>query len=127
MQQDVPAVWRGPMVMGAMEKLLHGVDWGSLDILLIDMPPGTGDTQLSVSQKVPLTGAVVVTTPQDIALIDARRGANMWRTVNVPILGLIENMSYYSCPQCGHAAHIFGQDGGKKTAAEMDMELLGEV
>eukprot|EP00891_Asterochloris_glomerata_P007784 jgi/Astpho2/7784/e_gw1.00117.155.1_t len=127
MQEDAPAVWRGPMVMSALESFMTKVAWAPLDVLVIDMPPGTGDAQLSVSQRLPLSGAVIVSTPQDIALIDARRGVNMFRKVNVPILGIVENMSYYQCPSCGHQDHIFGEAGAKQTAAEMGIELLGEV
>lgn len=127
MDKDSPAVWRGPMVMSALEKLVRGTAWGKLDILVIDMPPGTGDAQISISQRLPLAGAVIVSTPQDIALIDARRGANMFRKVDVPILGLIENMSYFKCPNCGERSHIFGHGGARATAEEMDMNFLGEV
>ncbi|GAQ93358.1 putative iron-suflur protein required for NADH dehydrogenase [Klebsormidium nitens] len=127
MEDDAPAVWRGPMVMSALDQLLRGTAWGKLDVMVVDMPPGTGDAQISISQKVPLAGAVIVSTPQDIALIDARRGANMFRKVEVPILGLVENMSYYQCPNCGHREHVFGEEGARKTADEMGMEFLGEV
>lgn len=127
MADDAPAVWRGPMVMSALERLTRGVSWGALDVLVIDMPPGTGDAQISITQRLPLSGAVVVSTPQDIALIDARRGANMFRAVNVPILGLVENMSYYKCTGCGAQADIFGHGGARQTAQEMGMEFLGEV
>lgn len=113
--------------MSALEKLVRGTAWGKLDILVIDMPPGTGDAQISISQRLPLAGAVIVSTPQDIALIDARRGANMFRKVDVPILGLIENMSYFKCPNCGERSHIFGHGGARATAEEMDMNFLGEV
>lgn len=125
--EDAPVIWRGPMVMGALEQMLRDVEWGELDVMLIDMPPGTGDTQLTISQKVPLTGAVIVSTPQDIALLDARRGLNMFRKVEVPVLGLIENMSYYECPKCGHEAHIFGHGGAKSEAARLGCDFLGEV
>jgi ATP-binding protein involved in chromosome partitioning len=125
--EDAPVIWRGPMVMGALEQMLRDVEWGALDVMLIDMPPGTGDTQLTISQKVPLTGAVIVSTPQDIALLDARRGLNMFRKVEVPVLGLIENMSYYECPKCGHEAHIFGHGGAKSEAARLGCDFLGEV
>ncbi|MCL7032723.1 hypothetical protein MKW94_029167 [Papaver nudicaule] len=126
-EKDAPIVWRGPMVMSALEKLTRGVSWGKLDVLVVDMPPGTGDAQLSISQKLQLSGALIVSTPQDIALIDARRGANMFRKVQVPILGVIENMSYFKCPHCGEKSHIFGSGGARKTADEMDMEFLGEI
>ncbi|KAI5072749.1 hypothetical protein GOP47_0012855 [Adiantum capillus-veneris] len=127
MEEDAPAVWRGPMVMSALEKLIRGVRWGELDVLVVDMPPGTGDAQISISQRLQLSGAVIVSTPQDIALIDARRGANMFKKVRVPILGLIENMSYFKCPHCGEKSHIFGCGGVASTAKDMNFELLGEV
>ncbi|XP_062215167.1 iron-sulfur protein required for NADH dehydrogenase, mitochondrial-like isoform X2 [Phragmites australis] len=125
--KDAPIVWRGPMVMSALEKMTRGVAWGNLDILVVDMPPGTGDAQLSMSQRLRLSGALIVSTPQDIALIDARRGANMFRKVQVPILGLVENMSCFKCPKCGEKSYIFGEGGAQKTAEEMDMKLLGEI
>ncbi len=125
--EDNPIIWRGPMVMGALNQLLRDVEWGELDVMVIDMPPGTGDTQLTMSQNVPLTGAVIVSTPQDIALLDARKGLNMFRKVDVPVLGLIENMSYYVCPKCGDEAHIFGHGGAKAEAARLSVEFLGEV
>lgn len=125
--KDAPIVWRGPMIMSALEKLTRGVAWGDLDILVVDMPPGTGDVQLSMSQRLQLSGALVVSTPQDIALIDARRGANMFRKVNVPILGLVENMSCFNCPHCGGKSYIFGQGGAQRTAEEMDIKFLGEI
>ncbi|CAB4003380.1 iron-sulfur NUBPL-like [Paramuricea clavata] len=122
-----PIVWRGLMVMSALEKLLRQVNWGTLDLLVVDMPPGTGDTQLSVSQTVPLSGAVIVTTPQDIALLDARKGAEMFRKVHVPVLGVIENMSHYVCPKCNHKEFIFGENGGKTIAEDMNLEVLGNI
>lgn len=125
--KDAPIVWRGPMVMSALEKLTRGVAWGNLDIIVVDMPPGTGDAQLSMSQRLQLSGAVIVSTPQDIALLDARRGANMFRKVEVPILGLIENMSCFTCPHCGKHSYIFGNGGAQMTAEEMNMEFLGKV
>jgi ATP-binding protein involved in chromosome partitioning len=125
--EDSPVVWRGPMVMGALEQLMRDVNWGKLDVLVVDMPPGTGDTQLTMTQKVPLTGAVIVSTPQDIALLDTRKGLNMFRKVNVPVLGIIENMSTYFCPNCGHEAHIFGHGGAKIEAAKMSADFLGEL
>ncbi|XP_020095250.1 iron-sulfur protein NUBPL [Ananas comosus] len=125
--KDAPIVWRGPMVMSAIEKLTRGVAWGDLDILVVDMPPGTGDAQLSISQRLQLSGALIVSTPQDIALIDARRGANMFRKVQVPILGVVENMSCFECPNCGTKSYIFGQGGAQRTAEEMDMKFLGEI
>lgn len=126
-REEDPIIWRGPMVMGALNQLMRDVEWGELDIMVIDMPPGTGDTQLTMSQNVPLTGAVIVSTPQDIALLDARKGLNMFRKVDVPVLGLIENMSYYVCPKCGDEAHIFGHGGAKAEAARLSVEFLGEV
>ena len=111
--EDSPIIWRGPMVMGALQQLLRDVRWGELDVMVIDMPPGTGDTQLTICQSLPLTGAVIVSTPQDIALLDARKGLNMFRKVDVPVLGIIENMSYYFCPKCGDEAHVFGHGGAK--------------
>ncbi len=125
--EDSPVVWRGPMVMGALEQMMRQVNWGELDVLVVDMPPGTGDTQLTMTQRVPLTGAVIVSTPQDIALLDARKGLNMFRQVNVPVLGIIENMSYYSCPNCGHEAHIFGHGGAKFEAVRLSTDFLGEL
>jgi len=125
--EDSPIVWRGPMVMGALEQMLRDVDWGELDVMVVDMPPGTGDTQLTMSQRVPLAGAVVVSTPQDIALLDARKGLNMFRKVEVPILGVIENMSYYVCPKCGNRDHIFDHGGAHRTADELSADFLGEV
>ncbi|XP_020256784.1 iron-sulfur protein NUBPL isoform X2 [Asparagus officinalis] len=124
--KDAPIVWRGPMVMSALEKLTRGVAWGNIDVLVVDMPPGTGDVQLSISQRLQLSGALIVSTPQDIALIDARRGASMFRKVEVPILGLVENMSCFQCPHCGEKSYIFGRGGARRTAEEMDMEFLGE-
>ncbi|KAL5972503.1 hypothetical protein ACLOJK_039307 [Asimina triloba] len=120
--KDAPIVWRGPMVMSALEKLTRGVCWGELDILVVDMPPGTGDAQLSISQR-----ALIVSTPQDVALIDARRGANMFRKVEVPILGLVENMSCFRCPHCGEASYIFGSGGARRIADEMDMDFIGDI
>ncbi len=125
--EDSPVIWRGPMVMGAIQQLLRDVHWGDLDVMVIDMPPGTGDTQLSITQNLPLTGAVIVSTPQDIALLDARKGLNMFRQVDVPVLGVIENMSYYVCPKCGDEAHIFGHGGARTEAARLSCEFLGEV
>ncbi|MCU1348260.1 MAG: putative ATPase of the MinD/MRP superfamily (mrp-like)(ATP/GTP-binding protein) [Acidobacteria bacterium] len=124
---DTPVIWRGPMVMKALDQFLTDVKWGVLDFMIIDLPPGTGDAQLTLTQKVPLTGAVVVTTPQDVALIDARKGLAMFRKVNVPVLGIIENMSYYLCPHCGEREEIFGHGGGRKTAEMLGVPFLGEV
>lgn len=126
-EEGAPIVWRGLMVMSAVEKLIRQVAWGELDVLVIDMPPGTGDTQLSISQLIPISGAVIVTTPQDIALLDACRGTEMFRKVDVPVIGLIQNMSHYVCPKCEHKAYIFGRDGARGVAKEMDLELLGDV
>ncbi|XP_078606351.1 iron-sulfur cluster transfer protein NUBPL-like [Branchiostoma floridae x Branchiostoma japonicum] len=122
-----PLVWRGLMVMSAVQKLLRQVSWGPLDYLVVDMPPGTGDTQLSMSQNIPIDGAVIVSTPQDIALLDARKGAEMFRKVNVPVLGLVQNMSVFQCPKCGHQTHIFGQDGAKKVAEDMELQVIGDI
>jgi ATP-binding protein involved in chromosome partitioning len=124
---DTPVIWRGPMVMKALDQFLTDVKWGELDFLVIDLPPGTGDAQLTLTQKVPLTGAVVVTTPQDVALIDARKGLAMFRKVNVPVLGIIENMSYFICRHCGEREEIFGHGGGRKTAEMLGVPFLGEV
>ncbi|MGY8974687.1 MAG: P-loop NTPase [Alphaproteobacteria bacterium] len=125
--EDKPMIWRGPMVQGALEQLIKDVDWGELDILFVDMPPGTGDVQLTMSQRVSLTGAIIVSTPQDIALIDARKGLNMFKKVNVPIVGIVENMSYYQCPKCNDKTMLFGDGGAKKTAIDMNVPFLGEV
>ncbi len=125
--EDNPVVWRSPMVMGALEQMLKDVDWGDIDIMVVDMPPGTGDTQLTMSQRVPLAGAVIVSTPQDIALLDARKGLNMFRKVEVPILGMIENMSHYICPSCGHREDIFSTGGAEKTAKELETDFLGDL
>ncbi|XP_031398712.1 iron-sulfur protein NUBPL [Punica granatum] len=126
-EKDAPIVWRGPMVMNALEKLTRGVDWGSLDVLVVDMPPGTGDAQISMTQRLQLSGALIVSTPQDVALIDARRGARMFSKVEVPILGIVENMSYFRCPHCNQDSFIFGKGGTRKTATEMDIDLIGEI
>lgn len=120
-------VWRGPMLMGALQQLLGQVAWGELDVLLVDMPPGTGDVQLTLSQKSELDGAIVVSTPQDVALLDARKAIDMFNKLNTPILGMIENMSFYSCPECGHEAHIFGHGGVKHEAEEMGVPLLAAL
>ncbi|XP_042357056.1 iron-sulfur protein NUBPL-like [Plectropomus leopardus] len=122
-----PIVWRGLMVMSALEKLLRQVDWGTLDYLVVDMPPGTGDVQLSISQNIPVSGAVIVSTPQDIALLDARRGAEMFKKVNVPVLGLVQNMSVFQCPKCNHQTHIFGSDGARQLADTLGVKLLGDI
>ncbi len=124
---DSPMVWRGPMVTQALEQLLNQTNWKDLDYLIVDMPPGTGDTQLTLAQKVPVTGAVIVTTPQDIALIDARKGLKMFEKVGIPILGIIENMSIHICSHCGHEEHIFGHGGGERIGKDYDTELLGAL
>jgi len=125
--QETPMIWRGPMVTGTLEQLLKETNWSQLDYLIIDLPPGTGDIQLTLAQKIPLTGAIIVTTPQDIALLDARRGLKMFEKVKVPILGIIENMSTHICSNCGHEEHIFGKNGGHKMAEDYDVELLGSL
>ncbi|HEX4943129.1 MAG TPA: Mrp/NBP35 family ATP-binding protein, partial [Usitatibacteraceae bacterium] len=122
---DTPMVWRGPMVTQALEQLVRDTHWGNLDYLVVDLPPGTGDTQLTLAQKVPVTGAVIVTTPQDIALIDARKGLKMFEKVGVPILGIVENMAIHVCSKCGHAEHIFGHGGGERMCKDFDVEFLG--
>ncbi|XP_003464812.1 iron-sulfur cluster transfer protein NUBPL isoform X2 [Cavia porcellus] len=126
-EESTPVVWRGLMVMSAVEKLLRQVDWGQLDYLVVDMPPGTGDVQLSVSQNIPISGAVIVSTPQDIALMDAHKGAEMFRKVHVPVLGLIQNMSVFQCPKCKHKTHIFGADGAKRLAQSLGLDVLGDI
>lgn len=125
--EDTPMVWRGPMVMSAITQLLRDVAWGELDVLFVDMPPGTGDAQLTLAQIVPLSGAVVVSTPQDLALLDARRGLAMFRRVDVPILGIIENMSFFLCPNCGTRADIFGHGGAREEAERLGVPFLGEI
>ena len=124
---DSPMIWRGPMATQALEQLLRQTNWRELDYLLVDMPPGTGDIQLTLSQRVPLTGAVIVTTPQDIALMDAKRGLKMFEKVGVPILGIVENMAVYCCPNCGHTEHIFGADGGRRMAEQYGVDYLGAL
>ncbi len=126
-EEDAPMIWRGPMVISALTQMLREVAWGELDVLVVDMPPGTGDAQLTMAQQVPLAGAVIVSTPQDIALVDARKGLNMFRKVNVPILGIIENMSYFLCPNCGARADIFGHGGAREEATRLGVPFLGEV
>ena len=126
-EPDQAMIWRGPMATQALDQLLHQTQWRELDYLLIDMPPGTGDIALTLSQRVPLTGAIIVTTPQDIALLDAKKGLKMFEKVGVPILGIVENMAVYCCPNCGHTEHIFGADGGKKMAAEYKVDYLGAL
>ena len=124
---DNPMIWRGPMVTQALEQLLRQTNWSDLDYLIVDMPPGTGDIQLTLSQKVPLTGAIIVTTPQDIALLDAKKGLKMFEKVGVPILGIVENMAVHVCANCGHVEHIFGADGGKKMAEQYGVDYLGAL
>lgn len=124
---DTPMVWRGPMVTQALEQLLKDTRWRELDYLVVDLPPGTGDIQLTLAQKVPVTGAVIVTTPQDIALIDARKGLKMFEKVGIPILGVVENMSFHVCPKCGHESHIFGAGGAERMCREYGIELLGQL
>ena len=126
-EEDTPMIWRGPMVTQALEQLLKDTNWGELDYLVVDLPPGTGDTQLTLSQKIPVSGAVIVTTPQDIALLDARKGLAMFEKVEVPVLGVVENMSIHICSQCGNAEHIFGQGGGEKMSKEYDVDFLGSL
>ena len=125
--EDTAMIWRGPMVMQALEQMMRDVDWGELDVLLCDLPPGTGDAQLTMAQRVPLTGAVIVSTPQDIALLDVTRGINMFQQVNVPIFGVVENMSYYVCPACGHRAELFHHGGARETARRLGVDFLGEI
>ena len=125
--EDTPLIWRGPMVMKAVEQLLMDVDWGELDYLMIDLPPGTGDVQLTLAQKVPMTGVVIVTTPQDVALLDVVRGISMFKKLNVPILGIIENMSFFQCPHCGERTEIFSHGGGEAASRKLEVPFLGEV
>ncbi|MHB8482908.1 MAG: Mrp/NBP35 family ATP-binding protein [Nitrospiria bacterium] len=126
-EDDTPIVWRGPMIHGAIQQFLRDVNWGELDYLLIDLPPGTGDAQLSITQLVPLTGAIIVTTPQDVALLDSKRGLGMFQKVHVPLLGIIENMSYFSCPHCQERTDIFSHGGGKTAADKLKLPFLGEI
>lgn len=126
-QEDTPLIWRGPMLHSVVQQFLHQVDWGELDYLLIDLPPGTGDVQLSITQTVPLMGAVIVSTPQDVALQDARKAIMMFRQVNVDILGIVENMSYFQCPKCGERTHVFSHGGASVTAETFDVPFLGEI
>jgi ATP-binding protein involved in chromosome partitioning len=126
-EEETPMIWRGPMVMSALTQMLREVDWGELDIMVVDMPPGTGDAQLTMAQQVPLKGAVIVSTPQDLALIDARRGISMFNRVNVPVLGIVENMSYFLCPECGTRSDIFGHGGARREAQRLGVPFLGEV
>ncbi|MCB1991306.1 MAG: Mrp/NBP35 family ATP-binding protein, partial [Geminicoccaceae bacterium] len=124
---ETPMIWRGPMVQSALQQMLGDVAWGELDIMVVDMPPGTGDAQLTMAQKVPLAGAIIVSTPQDIALLDARKAINMFRRVDVPILGIVENMSYFCCPNCGHRTEIFAHGGARECAAKYNVDFLAEI
>ena len=126
-EEETPVIWRGPMAQTALQQMMRDINWGDLDILIVDMPPGTGDVQLTMAQQVPLTGAVIVSTPQDIALADARRGLNMFRKVDVPVFGIVENMSYFSCPHCGERSEIFSHGGAKAEAELLSMDFLGEI
>jgi len=126
-EEETPMIWRGPMVMSALTQMLREVEWGTLDVMVVDMPPGTGDAQLTMAQQVPLKGAVIVSTPQDLALIDARRGIAMFRRVNVPVLGIVENMSTFICPHCGTRSDIFGHGGARAEAERLGVPFLGEV
>lgn len=126
-EEDTAMIWRGPMVMSAITQMLRDVAWGTLDILVVDMPPGTGDAQLTLAQNVPLKGAVIISTPQDLSLIDARRGLAMFRKVNVPVLGIVENMSYFQCPECGTRSDIFGHGGARHEAERLGVPFLGEI
>ncbi len=125
--EETPMIWRGPMVMSAITQMLREVEWGKLDVMVVDMPPGTGDAQLTMAQQVPLKGAVIVSTPQDLALLDARRGVSMFKRVNVPVLGIVENMSYFLCPHCGERSEIFGHGGARREAERLGVPFLGEV
>lgn len=125
--EKTPAIWRGPMASGALQQLLTQTDWGELDVLVVDMPPGTGDIQLTLAQRVPVTGAVVVTTPQNIALLDAQKGIEMFRKVEVPVIGIVENMSTHTCSKCGHTEAIFGTGGGESVASDYGTRLLGQL
>jgi ATP-binding protein involved in chromosome partitioning len=126
-EEDTPMIWRGPMVTQALEQLLNDTNWKDIDYLVIDLPPGTGDIQLTLAQKIPVSGAVIVTTPQDIALLDARKGLKMFEKVEVPVLGVVENMSIHICSECGHAEHIFGEGGGARMAEQHDVDFLGAL
>lgn len=125
--EETPMIWRGPMVQSALQQMMRDVNWGALDVLVVDMPPGTGDAQLTMAQQVPVTGSVIVSTPQDIALLDARKGLNMFRKVDVPVFGIIENMSYFLCPSCGDRSEIFGHGGARDEAHRLGVDFLGEV
>ncbi len=125
--EETPMIWRGPMVMSALQQLLHDVAWGPLDVLVVDMPPGTGDAQLTLAQTARLSGAIIVSTPQDIALLDARKGLNMFRKVDVPVLGIVENMSYFQCPHCGERSDVFSHGGARREAERLGVPFLGEI
>lgn len=126
-EEETPVIWRGPMAQTALQQMMRDINWGDLDVLVVDMPPGTGDVQLTMAQQVPLTGAVIVSTPQDIALADARRGLNMFRKVNVPVFGIVENMSYFACPHCGERSEIFSHGGAREEASLLSTDFLGEI
>ncbi|MFL4992087.1 MAG: Mrp/NBP35 family ATP-binding protein, partial [Microvirga sp.] len=126
-EEEAAMIWRGPMVMSAITQMLREVAWGDLDVLVVDMPPGTGDAQLTMAQATPLAGAVIVSTPQDLALIDARRGVSMFKRVEIPILGIVENMATFICPHCGQSSHIFGHGGAREEAKRLEVPFLGEV
>jgi ATP-binding protein involved in chromosome partitioning len=126
-REDEAVVWRGPMLMGALQQMLAQVQWGNLDVLIVDLPPGTGDVQMTLAQKAELAGAIVVSTPQDIALLDARKALDMFSKMGTPVLGMIENMSTYICPKCGHEEHIFGHGGARENAERMGLPFLGEI
>ncbi len=126
-EEETPVIWRGPMAQTALQQMMRDINWGDLDILVVDMPPGTGDVQLTMAQQVPLTGAVIVSTPQDIALADARRGLNMFRKVDVPVFGIVENMSYFACPHCGERSEIFSHGGAREEAGLLSTDFLGEI
>jgi ATP-binding protein involved in chromosome partitioning len=126
-EEETPMIWRGPMVMSAISQMLKDVAWGALDVIVVDMPPGTGDAQLTLAQQVPLAGAVIVSTPQDLALIDARKGLNMFKRVNVPVLGIVENMSFFVCPNCNHRSDIFAHGGARREAERLGVPFLGEL
>ena len=127
LEEGTPVIWRGPMIAGALKQLLNDVEWGELDYMVLDLPPGTGDASLTLAQMIPLSGALIVSTPQDIALLDARKGLNMFRKVDVPVLGFIENMSYYVCPKCGDRADIFGHGGARQASLNLNYPFLGEI
>ena len=127
LKEGEAVIWRGPMLMGALQQMMGQVAWGELDVLIVDLPPGTGDVQLTLSQKYPITGAIVVSTPQDVALLDARKAIDMFAKTQVPVLGIVENMSTYICPNCGHEAHIFGHGGARAEAERLGLPFLGEI